>query len=115
MFKLTLMATLMVASISAKAQSVTSKCGCSSTTIEIEKWNWERNGTTETLENPDLNTWVVLDFQKGTAKVKGVGTFVMQFVSSANRPQTVVEYDDVRLTINYDNNGSYTSHYVEQK
>lgn len=116
MFKLTIIAALVAASFSsAQAQIVTSKCGCQSATIELEKWEWQRTDSTEILESPNVDTWVILDFKNQTAKVKGVGLFPMQAVSSAFLPQTTVVYSDVKMTINYDEKGSYVSHSVEQR
>ena len=113
--KLIVIAVLVAACFSGFAQTVTTKCGCASQTIEIQKWIWERTDSTETLEDPDLNNWVVLDFKNKRAIIRGGDSYPMAAHSSAFEPKTIVTYGDVLLKINYDGRGLYLSHTIEQR
>lgn len=109
MFKLTIIAALVAASFSsAQAQIVTSKCGCT-----IQKWIYSRTDTTETLENPDANTWVELDWKNGVAHIKGGDTYPLKGQASAFEPKTTAWYGGQTLTIYYDERSRYIGHEVK--
>ena len=113
--KLIVIAVLVAACFSGFAQTVTTKCGCASQTIEIQKWEWSRTDSTETLTDPDVNNWVQLDFKNKKALTPFGDTYDMKSYSSAFEPLTIISYSDVLLKIRYDGRGNYVSHTIEQR
>lgn len=109
MFKKLLFAALLVASFSAKAQIVTSKCGCT-----LQKWEYTRTDSSEILVSPDVNTWVELDWKNSKAKVKGGDTYPLTGGSSAFEPKTIAHYGGQTVTIFFDNKNQYIGHETKE-
>ena len=107
-----LVAIFFIQTVNAQSPIVTAKCGC---TVETQKWIWERlpNGK-ESLEDPELNNWIVVDYKKHIVMVKGGDTYAMSAKSSAKEPLKTIQYGDVVMTIRYDAQKNYVSHTIEQ-
>ncbi len=103
-----------LATIGVQAQTeITSKCGCKSETTYLEKWDFTRTDSTETLDNPDLNDWIVINWVESTIRIKGQAKpYTIKYHVSATEPEAKVWFADKLLTLFYDNKGHYTGHQI---
>jgi hypothetical protein len=114
MRKLILSAALIAAMFSAKAQTVTTKCGCQTDTAKLEKWIYSRTDSTELFQSPEWNTWVEFDWKNNQVRVRGGQTYPMrQYETSAEEPKVTVWYGTAKFTVLYDKRSRYAGHTVE--
>ena len=114
-------ALFVAASVCAKAQTtsppqyVGKKCpDCTEVLTKLTKWHYVRDDSTktETIESPDINTWVVVDWANMTVRIPKAEFKITRYETTSEKPQVSVSYGDKTLVLYYNQFAQYIGHQV---
>lgn len=83
------------------------------TDVPLLKWNYMKEGMTETLTNPDVRGSIMIDWATQTVTAAGQTFKIEKYEVSAFEPLQAVYYASTKLSIYYNPQSQYQFHTIE--